>query len=70
MTDVERRFDGKVVAVTGAASGMGESSARLFAAAGARLALIDRDGDGLARVVRDMPSASTYVGSVADAAFC
>lgn len=70
MTDVEGRFDGKVVAVTGAASGMGESSARLFAAAGAKLALIDRDGDGLARVVRDMPSASTYVGSVADAAFC
>jgi 3-oxoacyl-[acyl-carrier protein] reductase len=37
---------GSVAFVTGAASGIGRASARLLAAAGARVALADRDGDG------------------------
>src|SRR3954468_6355198 len=36
-------FDGSVVLVTGAARGIGAATARLFASAGARLALCDRD---------------------------
>lgn len=42
--------------VTGAAQGIGEGVARALAASGARLALIDRDGDG----------ASTVAGSLGD----
>jgi NAD(P)-dependent dehydrogenase (short-subunit alcohol dehydrogenase family) len=42
-----RRFDDRVVVVTGAASGIGRALAREFAAAGARLALADVDADGL-----------------------
>jgi meso-butanediol dehydrogenase / (S,S)-butanediol dehydrogenase / diacetyl reductase len=45
---------GKVVIITGAASGMGKAAARRFAAEGAKLVLGDRDEDGLAELVRDL----------------
>lgn len=63
-------FTGKVVAITGAASGMGAASAELFAKSGATLALIDRDGDGLHAVASRMGNTTTFVGDVADSAFC
>ena len=44
------RFAGKVVAITGAASGFGAEAARRFAAEGARLSLSDIDGDAVSRV--------------------
>ncbi len=37
------RFEGKVVIVTGAASGMGEATARRFSAEGAKVVLADRN---------------------------
>src|SRR4051812_30748642 len=38
-----RELEGKVVAVTGAASGIGLASAEAMLAAGARVAMVDRD---------------------------
>lgn len=47
-------FRGKVVLVTGGGNGIGAASARGFAAAGARVAVIDRDGDAAARVAAEI----------------
>ena len=41
-----KRLQGKVVLITGAASGIGEASARLFAAEGAILGLMDINAEG------------------------
>jgi NAD(P)-dependent dehydrogenase (short-subunit alcohol dehydrogenase family) len=41
-------FDGKTVLITGAAKGIGHAVARRMAQDGARVAMIDRDGDALA----------------------
>ncbi|WP_297492579.1 SDR family NAD(P)-dependent oxidoreductase, partial [Acidocella sp.] len=38
------------ILITGAASGMGQAIAGLFVAEGARLALLDRNADGVAEV--------------------
>src|SRR5260370_36421874 len=48
----------KVAIVTGAASGIGAASARLFAAEGARLALVDQDKVGLGQVAADIEAAN------------
>ncbi len=45
-------LDGAVIAVTGAASGIGRALALGLARRGARLALADRDGHGLAETLR------------------
>ena len=46
------QIDEKVAIVTGAARGIGLATAKLLAAAGARVIIADRDGDELADPVR------------------
>ncbi|MEZ7002035.1 SDR family oxidoreductase [Streptomyces sp. AD55] len=43
------RFGGRLVLVTGAGSGIGRATALAFAACGARVVAVDRDGDSAAR---------------------
>lgn len=47
-----------MVLLTGAAGGIGSALARAFAAAGARLALVDRDDEGLATLADQLPDAA------------
>lgn len=47
----------KIAIVTGGASGIGAASARLFAAEGARVALVDQDKEGLAKVAAEIEAA-------------
>jgi len=49
-----RSLRGSIVLVTGAASGMGAATARLFAAEGAAVAVSDRNGDGARRVADEL----------------
>lgn len=48
------RLSGRVIAITGAASGVGLAAARACADAGARLALLDRDAPALARAEAEL----------------
>src|SRR4051794_19458017 len=47
-------FTGKIVLVTGGGNGIGAASARKFAASGAQVAVIDRDGDAARRVAAEI----------------
>lgn len=51
------RFADDVVLVTGAGSGIGYGTAMMFAAEGARLALVDIDGDAATRVADEIAAA-------------
>jgi len=57
-------LEGRVVAITGAASGIGRACAQAFAAEGARLALLDRDTEGLERLRDELAAASADVYAV------
>ncbi len=57
-------YTGKVVAITGAAHGIGAELARRFAAAGAELALADVDGATLAALAEELVATGTKVTSV------
>jgi NAD(P)-dependent dehydrogenase (short-subunit alcohol dehydrogenase family) len=48
-----KTLEGKLVAITGAASGIGRALAEACAASGAKLALVDVDEDGLARTAEN-----------------
>ncbi|WP_049823862.1 SDR family NAD(P)-dependent oxidoreductase [Bradyrhizobium sp. WSM2254] len=73
------RLSGRRIVITGAASGIGRMTAQLFAAEGASLALLDRNGKGLADAaghvsglalevdITDEASVTTAIGQAARA---
>lgn len=68
---LSRSVQGLRVLVTGAASGMGRATARVFAAEGAQVAVTDYDGAGAAKVADEIAanggSAQAWALDVADA---
>jgi NAD(P)-dependent dehydrogenase (short-subunit alcohol dehydrogenase family) len=63
------RLANKTALVTGAASGIGAEVARSFEREGARVALVDRDGDGLREVAATMKAPLVFEGDVANVTF-
>ncbi|HKS89134.1 MAG TPA: SDR family NAD(P)-dependent oxidoreductase [Stellaceae bacterium] len=62
-------FTGKIVLVTGGGNGIGAASCRGFAHGGARVAVIDRDGEAARRVAAEIGrTASAHALDVADGA--
>lgn len=51
---ISGRLEGRRILITGAASGIGLATARLFRSEGARLALLDRDGAALVQVAAEL----------------
>lgn len=58
-------FQGKTILITGASRGIGESAARLFAKAGANVALMARSGDRIRNIAAEIgTNAMTITGDV------
>lgn len=58
------KLAGKVAVITGAASGIGEAIAKLFAAQGAQIVISDISADGLQRVATEVETAGGAVAAV------
>ena len=61
--------DGRVVVVTGGGSGMGAATARLFAAEGATVVVVDRNAEAADAVACEV-GGDVRIGDVSDPAFC
>ena len=65
LTALSRSVAGRVAVVTGAASGMGRATAHLLADEGASVGIVDRDAEGLARVIGELAGAGARAHAVA-----
>lgn len=63
-------FTNKVALITGAASGMGAATAREFAAAGAQVLIVDRNGELAGQVAREIGAGEPIIGDVRQSGFC
>jgi len=70
MTFAAGSFADKVVAITGAASGMGAACARAFGRLGATVAVIDIDADGAQRVANELGTHEPIIGDIGESSFC
>ncbi len=61
LSELSRSIAGKVAIITGAASGMGRATARLFADEGAKVAALDINTDPLAEVVAEIEASDCPV---------
>lgn len=69
LSKLSRSIKGKIALVTGAASGMGRATAHLFADEEAQVAVLDRNADGVDRVVEEITQAGgTAMGWTLDLA--
>ncbi len=59
----------RVVIITGAASGMGAATAKLFAAEGDRVVVVDRNAEGAAATAAEVGGIAV-VGDISDSGFC
>jgi NAD(P)-dependent dehydrogenase (short-subunit alcohol dehydrogenase family) len=62
------RLDGRKALVTGAASGIGEATVRVLAAAGASVYIVDVNTDGAAKLAAEIPGSTAVVCDIADEA--
>ena len=65
MAAIGRRFEDKVVLVTGGAGAIGSAAARRFAGEGAHLVILDRNRDTAAALVDDLGRAGTSALAIA-----
>ncbi|MEX2225911.1 MAG: SDR family NAD(P)-dependent oxidoreductase [Dehalococcoidia bacterium] len=72
LSKLSRSIEGLTTIITGAASGMGRATAYVFADEGARLALVDRNADGVSTVADEIRAAGgearAYTADLADGA--
>ena len=59
-------IQGKTIAITGAARGIGLATTKLFIEQGRRVAMVDRDGDELMKAARGLNSVVPLVYDVSD----
>jgi len=62
--------DGRIVVITGGASGMGAASARAFSALGDTVVIIDRDANGARSIAESIAGPPPICGDVSESGFC
>lgn len=63
---MSERFDGKVVLITGAGSGIGLATARQITAEGGRVALVDRNGEAVTQAAQELTGALALPADISD----